>query len=116
LQHGGIALATSIASAVNVGMLWVILNRRIGTILDSEFYHSLGKTLLASLIMWGVILVIGLLYPWQTSGSFTARLVYLVLCIAGGAATFFATAFIVKSPEIATALKSVRRRIMSKSE
>ena len=30
LKHGGIALATSIATAVNVGMLWVILKRRIG--------------------------------------------------------------------------------------
>ena len=56
LKHGGIALATSIASAVNVGMLWMILNRKVGTILDSQFYLSLGKTLLASLVMWGVIL------------------------------------------------------------
>ncbi len=114
LKHGGIALATSIASAVNVGMLWVILNRRIGTILDSEFYLSLGKTVLASLVMWGVILLIGLLYPWHTSGPFDARLIYLILCVAGGAAAFFTTAFFVKSPEIAITLKSVRRRIASK--
>ncbi len=72
LKHGGIALATSIASAVNVGMLWVILKRRIGTILDGEFYRSLGKTALASLVMWGVILLIGLLYPWDTAGPFDA--------------------------------------------
>ena len=90
LKHGGIALATSIASAVNVGMLWVILNRKIGTILDSQFYLSLGKTLLASLVMWGVILLIGLLYPWRISGPFDGRLIYLVLCVFGGATAFFA--------------------------
>ena len=56
VKHGGIALATSIASVVNVGMLWVILKRRIGTMLDGEFYRSVGKTFLASLAMWGVIL------------------------------------------------------------
>ena len=114
LKHGGIALATSIASAVNVGMLWVILKRKVGTILDSEFYHSLGKTLLASLIMWGVILVIGLLYPWRTSGPFDTRLIYLLLCVGGGAAAFFAIAFLVKSPEITITLRSIRRRIASK--
>ncbi len=114
LKHGGIALATSIASAVNVGMLWVILNRRIGTILGSEFYLSLGKTVLASLVMWGVILVIGLLYPWQTSGPFDARLIYLILCVVVGAAAFFTTAFFVKSPEIEITLQSVRQRILSK--
>jgi putative peptidoglycan lipid II flippase len=114
LKHGGIALATSIASTVNVGMLWVILNRRIGTILGSEFYLSLGKTVLASLVMWGVILVIGLLYPWHTSGPFDTRLIYLILSVVGGGAAFFTTAFLVKSPEIAMTLKSVRRRIAAK--
>ena len=116
LKHGGIALATSIASAVNVGMLWAILKRRIGTILDSEFYLSLGKTLLASLVMWGVILAIGSFYPWRTSGPFDAKLIYLVLCVVGGAFAFFATAFLVKSPEIATTIKSVRRRITPKRD
>jgi putative peptidoglycan lipid II flippase len=114
LKHGGIALATSIASMVNVAMLWVILNRRIGAILGLEFYHSLGKTVLASLVMWGVILAIGLLYPWHTSGPFDARLIYLTLCVFGGAAAFFATAFFVRSPEIEITLNSVRRRLAVK--
>ena len=49
LRHGGLALATSIASAVNVGMLWVILRRRVGPLLESDFYRSVAKTVLASL-------------------------------------------------------------------
>jgi putative peptidoglycan lipid II flippase len=110
LKHGGIALATSIASAVNVGMLWVILKRRVGTILDREFYRSVGKTTLASLAMWGVILLIGLLYPWHNSGPFDARLIYLVLCIAGGGAAFLAAAILLRSPEIPITLGSRRRR------
>jgi putative peptidoglycan lipid II flippase len=110
LKHGGIALATSIASAVNVGMLWVILNRRIGTMLDAEFYRSLCKTLFASLVMWGAILLIGRFYPWEISGSFNTRLFYLVYCIAGGTAAFFISAFLLKSPEVVMALASVRRK------
>jgi putative peptidoglycan lipid II flippase len=111
LQHGGLALATSIATAVNVGMLWVILQRRIGKLLDREFYHSLGRTFLASLVMWGVILLIGIIYPWNITGPFDARLVYLTLCVAGGAAAFFGAALLLKSPEITTAIGSIRRRL-----
>ncbi len=111
LKHGGIALATSIASAVNVGILWVILNRRIGNILDAEFYRSFGKTVFASLVMGGMILVVETITPWQPSGPFDARLIYLVLCVTGGAAVFFTTAFLLKSPEIEIMLRSVRRRI-----
>ena len=61
--------------------------------------------------MWGVILLIGLIYPWHTSGPFNARLIYLILCVAGGGAAFFAAAFLLKSPEIEIMLRSVRRRI-----
>jgi putative peptidoglycan lipid II flippase len=94
LKHGGIALATSVASAVNFGLLWVTLRRRVGTILDRAFYGSVGKTAAASLIMWGVILLIGRLYPWHTSGAFDARLIHLLLCVAGGGVAFFAAAFL----------------------
>jgi len=111
LKHGGIALATSIASAVNVGMLWVILKRRIGNILDAEFYRSFGKTAFASLVMGGVILVVEMITPWQPLGPFDARLMYLVLSVTGGAAVFFTAAFFLKSPEIEFMLKSARRRV-----
>jgi putative peptidoglycan lipid II flippase len=111
LQHGGLALATSIATAVNVGMLWVILGRRIGKLLDRNFYHSLGRTSVASLVMWGVILLIGMIYPWNITGPFDARFIHLILCIAGGAAAFFGAALLLKSPEITDVLDSIRRRL-----
>ncbi len=113
LKHGGIALATSIASAVNVGMLWVILKRRVGTILDREFTRSVGKTFLASLIMGATLFIIGLLYPWHAFGPFSARLIHLSLCVAGGGIAFLAAAFLLKSPEIMLVTDSLRRRIFS---
>ncbi|MDA8126000.1 MAG: murein biosynthesis integral membrane protein MurJ [Deltaproteobacteria bacterium] len=116
LRHGGLALATSIASAVNVGMLWVILTRRVGTILDGEFYRSLGKTLLASLVMWGAIGLIGLWVPWQSSGTFSARMLYLISCVVGGGTAFFLAAFLLKSPEIVITLQSFRRRLTRRNK
>ncbi|MHB8770606.1 MAG: murein biosynthesis integral membrane protein MurJ [Syntrophales bacterium] len=110
LKHGGIALATSIASAVNVGMLWVILTRRVGPILDGAFFRSVAKTALASLLMWGVILLVGLLTPWDAAGPFGSRLIYLVLCVTLGGVAFFIAAALLKSPDITVALATLRRR------
>ena len=116
LKHGGIALATSIASAVNVGMLWVILTRRVGPILGGEFAPSVGKTALASLVMWGVILLIDLLTPWDTAGPLGARLIYLALCVTAGGAAFFAAAHLLKSPDMAIAVGALRRRIAGRGK
>jgi len=116
LKHGGLALATSIASMVNVGMLWVVLTRRIGRILDREFYRSVGKTTLAALAMWGTTLMIDGVYPWQPSGPFGVRLTHLVLCIFGGGGTFFAAAALLKSPEIITTMGALRQRLAGRKK
>jgi peptidoglycan biosynthesis protein MviN/MurJ (putative lipid II flippase) len=97
-------------------MLWLILKRRIGAIVDSEFYQSLGKTLFASLVMWAVILGIGILYPWRTTGPFDERLIYLMFCVIGGAVAFFAAAFLAGSPEIGFMMRTIQRRLAVKTK
>ncbi len=111
MKHGGIALATAIASAVNVGMLSVILWRRIGPFLMSDFYPSLGKVLFSSAVMWGVILAIDLVYPWQASGPFFERAVFLALTVTLGGGAFLLSSWIVRSPEMTSLANSLRRRI-----
>ena len=61
--------------------------------------------------MWGVILLIGLLSPWDPAGPFDARLIYLVLCVTAGGVAFFAAAYLLKSPDMAIAVGALRRRI-----
>lgn len=114
LKHGGLALATSIATAVNVGMLWVILQKRIGPILDREFYRSLVRTLLASVAMLAALVLIGMILPWNTGGPFAERLTHLLVCIFCGGAVFFGAAFLLKSTEITAVVESVRARTVSK--
>ncbi|MHB8910014.1 MAG: murein biosynthesis integral membrane protein MurJ [Syntrophales bacterium] len=116
LKHAGIALATSIASAVNVGMLWVILKRRVGPILDREFSRSIVKTSLASLAMGAAIFGIGLLIPWNPSGPFSTRMMYLLLCVFGGGFAYFAAALLFRSPEIMLLAGALRRRIAGREK
>jgi putative peptidoglycan lipid II flippase len=48
---GGLALAMSIATAVESAWLWVILRRRVGSLDETRVLGSAARTLIASLIM-----------------------------------------------------------------
>jgi putative peptidoglycan lipid II flippase len=111
LKHGGIALATSIASAVNVIMLAVILRRKLGRILGADFYRSIAKMAAASLVMWASLRLVEAILPWRTDGPFDERLLFLTVSVAVGAAVFFVTAFLVRSPEMVTFVGAVNRRL-----
>jgi putative peptidoglycan lipid II flippase len=111
LKHGGLALATSIASAVNVIILAVILKKKIGIFLDGEFYHSLFRTVFASLMMWGTLILIGFLMPWENAASFHVRISFLSVSIILGMAVFIAVSFFAKNPEMMMLTGAVKRRI-----
>jgi putative peptidoglycan lipid II flippase len=115
LKHAGLALATSIASMVNVAMLWFILRIRIGEFLDHEFYLSLARTGLSSLFMLALILSVGFIYPWDTAHPFNTRLIYLLLCVLIGATAFFTAAFLLRSQEVAAAITVIKRRLPVKN-
>ncbi len=114
MQHGGLALATSIASAVNVLMLGVILKRRIGSYLNRDFYRSLGKMAAASLVMWGAIIAVELFLPWRIDGPLDFRLLFLAVSIAAGLATYFVMSWLLKCPEMVMVVRTVKGRLVSK--
>jgi putative peptidoglycan lipid II flippase len=111
LKHGGLALATSIASAVNVLMLAFILRKKIGDFLDSKFYSSLGKTCFASALMAISIYLVSFFFPWDVQASLEVRGLFLSACIAAGILTFFGTTFLLKSDEIVSLLSVIRRKL-----
>lgn len=111
LKHGGIALATSLASAVNVTMLLAILTRKIGGIFDRTFYEAVYRIALASLAMWLAIVVTGVIVPWSNDGSFPARLLHLVLCIAFGGIAFVLASYAMRLPEVMAVRDAVRKKL-----
>lgn len=111
LKHGGLALATSAASAINVLMLSYILRRKIGRYLDTKFYSSLGKTFFASAAMGISIYLVSFVFPWNIEAAFEARVLFLAACIAAGILTFFGTSFLIKSDEIVSVLALIRRKL-----
>lgn len=111
LKHGGLALANSIAAAVNVVMLAVILKRKIGSYLDRDFHRSIAWIVISSLLMWGVIAVIHLIFPWNNGAPFTERLFILTLQIVLGFLTFLFFSHVFKSGELKTAVDMVKRKV-----
>ncbi|MCX5828715.1 MAG: murein biosynthesis integral membrane protein MurJ [Deltaproteobacteria bacterium] len=111
MKHGGLALATSIASAVNVIMLGIILKKRIGSYLNREFYRSLGKITAASLVMWGAIMVVEIFIPWKITGPFDGRLLFLIASISGGMATFFVMSWLLKCSEMVMVIRTIKGKL-----
>ena len=115
LKHGGLALATSIASAVNVIILYVMLERRIGRFLEREFFVSLFKVILSSLIMAGAIGIVGYIVPWNNEAPFDDRLLFLGLTIGIGIVIFIACSYFFKSREMFAVFRTVRGKLGRKS-
>jgi putative peptidoglycan lipid II flippase len=51
LDHGGLALGTSIGATVNMILVYVLLRRRIKTLPERQLFTTLAKILLASAVM-----------------------------------------------------------------
>jgi putative peptidoglycan lipid II flippase len=115
LKHGGLALATSLASMVNVAILAFILRKKIGTFLDGAFYRSLSGTIFASLVMWAAISLVEYFMPWDDLSSFYLRLRFLSTCIILGLATFLVSSVLIKNSEMMMIVGATKRRIGIKS-
>jgi len=111
LKHGGLALATSLASAVNVFMLSVILWKKIGPFLDHEFYQSLNKVLISSAVMATAIYTVGFFIRWNVNGPFQTRCIYLIVCVCSGLAVFFAASVVTRNSELLFFLDHLKRKI-----
>ena len=110
LKHGGLALATSLASAVNVIALALILKKKVGAFLDSEFFHSLQRTALASLLMWVALLAVDFFMEWDNGASLRYRATYLTVSIILGMATFLLASVLMKNEEMKMLVGALQRR------
>ena len=111
LKHGGLAFATSIASAVNAVVLFFLLRKKLGPFLEKDFYISFLKVAGASLVMGFVILVINYTLGFSTEQPFLDRLIILAVAIFAGLAVFMVASYIMKSREMVETVKIVGRKL-----
>jgi putative peptidoglycan lipid II flippase len=108
LSHVGIALATAIASWVNVVVLAVLLMRRGRLVLDRRLRRAVPRLLGAAAAMAVVLLALeALLFP--VTGGW-ARLGALAVLILSGMVAYFGTAQLLGGLDLRDAARMVRRR------
>jgi putative peptidoglycan lipid II flippase len=99
MQHGGLALATSIAAIVNLFLLLVLLGKRLGGIHGARLLRSGGRCLAASLIM---AIVVGVLCRLSYSdGRLEGGLLALALAcwVAAGVCVYLGSILLLGVPD-----------------
>lgn len=108
MRHGGLALATSLASAVNLLLLTRALRKRLGGINGRDIVRSMLRSCLSSAIMGGAVAA-GALWaipaceanPWYL-------LAWVLGSVAGGAILYGGCAWLFRCPELGALVDMVR--------
>ena len=112
MKHCGLALATSLASVVNLVLLVVVLRTKLGVIRWRLIFSSCLKTLVASgLMALGVVVICRLLIPLEAETGSLRLLAGVSAGIIGGMVIFSAAAWIMKIPEWQNVMVLMRRSL-----
>ena len=104
LDHGGIALASSLAAFLNIALLAVALRRRIGPFATAELYRTAGKAFLAVLAMAAAVLLLQWLLPLRN--AWLACLAYA----GAGALVYGLVLYLLHEPLISEIVGKIRRK------
>jgi putative peptidoglycan lipid II flippase len=111
MKHCGLALATSMASALNLAMLVVALRRRLGSIRWRPMISSCLKTVLASAVMaLAVTAICKVGLPTDAASGRAWLLVSTGAGVIGGGVVFFVTAWLLNIPEWARVVDMATKR------
>jgi putative peptidoglycan lipid II flippase len=114
LSHGGLALATSLASALNLGLLVYALRRKLGSLGWRRIAQSACKTLGNAAIMGAVVWTVAQVLIETERGGFTGQLAAIAVCVVIGLVVFGVCSYLTRSPEFANVVAEVKRGIGKK--
>jgi putative peptidoglycan lipid II flippase len=111
LKQGGLALATSIAATLNTILLYVLVIKRYGHILDRQCGITLLKTVIVSFLMGGVAWYsYNAFSTFLVSESFLARALATLSGVGAGTLTFVIIAYIVRLDILSDIIHSITKR------
>jgi putative peptidoglycan lipid II flippase len=108
LAHGGLALATSLASSLNLGLLLYALHTKLGALGWRSILNSASRTMVSAAIMGAVVWAAArVLIPVEGS-KFSELLAGLIGCLIIGVIVFAACCYLIKSPEFVRGIVEAR--------
>ncbi len=114
LRHGGLALATAIASMVNMFLLLFLFRKRMGRIGARKILKSGIKTAFASAVMGVVCYFIARGNLWAMSGHILQKAGIVFAAIAAGLAVYFIILYLLKSDELSFIINTYKRKVKAK--
>jgi len=111
LAHGGLALATSLASILNLGLLVQALRAKLGSLGWRNIAHSAGRALLSSAGMGIVVWAAARTLIPLDNRTLAGLLMGVVACIGIGLCIYTAISFLLKSQELSIVLTETRKGI-----
>jgi putative peptidoglycan lipid II flippase len=110
LKHGGLALATSLSSMLNLILLFRKLGPKLGGIDIKKNIKSLLRIFLCSIPMGLAAYLFCSIGNWSTTGNVVAKVLLLFIGIVIGVGIYFVASYWVKNEEMLFLLKMVRRK------
>ena len=101
LEHGGLALALSLASSLQLLMLILLLRKRLGGVEGRSVFISMGRSFFASLIMGACIYVLAFrVFAPALTGDIFSLLIGIVAVIGVGLIIFILSAKALRCQEL----------------
>lgn len=115
LQHGGLALATSLSAILNFSLLLFILRKRIGRVDGKRILNSHMKVILASSVLLPISLWVNRQEIWLSPGNGLIKAMTLTISILLGAIAYFAIQAFLKSEEFYFFLNLIKNRLKKRN-
>ncbi len=110
LQHGGLALATSLASILNLGLLAWALRKKLGSLGWKKIMVSTLKSIVCSIIMGAGLWLLAAFFPSSEPASSLRLLVVIAGGITAGAIIYLVSAVMLGCPEVYTIYDMMKKR------
>ena len=103
LKHGGLALALSLASVLQLCLLVFLLKRKVKTLNLRSVLHSAAKSTLSAVVMGaGIYFIYGRWLTVAPQLGIIQKCAELACLVFIGAALYFGTARLMRCPELAS--------------
>ncbi len=109
MKHGGLALATSLASIINFCLLTRVLKRRINGLEWKNIVVSAARSVVSSLLMAIVLLWSLHNFPPDYQGSTLSLIFYVVCTIIGGAILYMGASLVLQKNELKAVVNMVKK-------
>ena len=110
-QHVGLAMALTLASVFNCGVLLFLLRRKLGSLGLKHVALSMSRVVPVTLLMAVFVYVVVQNGQWGVAGDFWYKLLLLGFAVIGGGGIYAVGCIVMRVPEASQASEFIKRKL-----